>query len=44
MGSHPRASDVFLAVEVADTTLNFDLRTKAPPYARSGIAELWTWT
>jgi Uma2 family endonuclease len=41
MGSLPRASDVFLAVEVSDTTLPFDLRTKAPLYARCGIAELW---
>ena len=41
MGAHPRASDVFLAVEVSDATLRFDLRTKAPLYARSGIAELW---
>jgi len=41
MGSHPRASEVLLAVEVADATLRFDLRTKAPLYARCGIAELW---
>jgi Uma2 family endonuclease len=41
MGSHPRASDVLLAVEVSDTTLGFDLRTKAPLYARCGMAELW---
>lgn len=41
MGAHPRVSDVFLAVEVSDTTLGFDLRTKAPLYARCGIAELW---
>lgn len=39
--SHPTASDVFLVVEVADTTLGFDLRTKSPLYARSGIAESW---
>ena len=41
MGSHPRASDVLLAVEVSDTTLRFDLKTMAPLYARCGIAELW---
>jgi len=39
--SHPKASDVFLAVEVADTTLAFDLGTKVPLYARCGIAEVW---
>jgi Uma2 family endonuclease len=41
MGSHPQASDVFLVVEVADTTLGFDARVKAPLYARCGIAEAW---
>ena len=41
MGAHPRASDVLLAVEVADSTLSFDSRIKAPLYARCGIAELW---
>lgn len=40
-GSHPPVSDVFLVVEVADTTLAFDLGTKVPLYARCGIAEVW---
>ena len=39
--SLPRASDVLLVVEVADTTLGFDLRTKVPLYARCGVTELW---
>ena len=39
--SHPTASDVYLVVEVADTTLSFDLGTKMPLYARCGIAEAW---
>jgi Uma2 family endonuclease len=30
-----------LVVEVADTTLNFDLTTKAALYARAGIADYW---
>jgi Uma2 family endonuclease len=30
-----------LVVEVADSTLNFDLTTKAALYARAGIAEYW---
>jgi Uma2 family endonuclease len=38
---HPGVADVLLAVEVADTTLSFDLGTKAPMYARCGISELW---
>jgi Uma2 family endonuclease len=39
--SMPRASDVLLVVEVSDSTLKFDLRTKVPLYARCGIAEAW---
>jgi Uma2 family endonuclease len=39
--SHPQAADVYLVVEVADTTLGFDLGRKASLYARCGIAELW---
>ena len=41
MGSLPGSSDVLLALEVSDSTLRFDLRRKAPLYARCGIAELW---
>ena len=40
-GSHPTVSDVLLVVEVADTTLRYDLGTKIPLYARSGIPEAW---
>jgi Uma2 family endonuclease len=40
-GSHPGVPDVYLVVEVADTTLRFDLGTKVPLYARCGIAEAW---
>ncbi len=39
--SHPTAADVLLVVEVADSTLPFDLGTKIPMYARGGIAEVW---
>ena len=39
--SHPETADVYLVVEVADTTLAFDLGRKAAIYARCGIAELW---
>lgn len=39
--SLPTAPDVLLVVEVADTTLSFDLRTKVPLYARCGIGETW---
>ena len=39
--SHPTVADVYLVVEVADTTLRFDLGVKVPLYARCGIAEVW---
>jgi Uma2 family endonuclease len=39
--SHPRVADVLLVIEVSDTTLGFDLRIKAPLYARCGITEAW---
>ena len=35
------AADVFLLVEVADTTLAYDRDVKLPVYARAGIAEVW---
>jgi Uma2 family endonuclease len=38
---HPKAEDVLLLVEVADTTAEFDRRIKLPLYARAGIAEVW---
>jgi len=39
--SHPTTAEVLLVVEVADTTLSFDLGTKIPLYARGGITEAW---
>jgi Uma2 family endonuclease len=39
--SHPVATDALLVVEVADTTLEYDLKVKRPLYARAGVAELW---
>jgi Uma2 family endonuclease len=37
----PEASDVLLIVEIADSSLLFDLTTKALLYARCGVAEYW---
>jgi hypothetical protein len=37
----PQPEDVALVVEIADTTLRFDLAVKARLYARAGIAEYW---
>ena len=39
--SNPRPEDLRLVVEVADSSLNFDLTTKAALYARAGIIEYW---
>ncbi len=41
LASRIRAADIRLVVEVSDTTLRFDLFTKAPLYARAGITEYW---
>lgn len=39
--SHPVPADVFLLIEVADTSLRLDRRVKLPLYARAGIREAW---
>ena len=41
MTAHPGAADVLLVIEVADTSLAYDLGTKVPLYARHGIPEVW---
>lgn len=38
---HPRADDVLLVIEVANSTLAYDRDTKAPIYAEVGILEYW---
>jgi Uma2 family endonuclease len=37
----PQPGDLELVVEIADTTLQFDLTVKAGLYARAGIVEYW---
>lgn len=39
--AHPEATDVFLAIEVADTSVDKDRDIKLPLYARAGISEAW---
>ncbi|MGQ4647351.1 Uma2 family endonuclease [Lyngbya aestuarii] len=39
--SHPKASDVYLIIEVADSTLKRDCELKAKDYAQSGIVDYW---
>lgn len=41
MTQRPQARDLMLAVEISDSTLNFDLGPKASLYARAGIPEYW---
>ncbi len=38
---HPGPEDVFLVVEVADSSLDYDRQEKLSAYARAGIAEVW---
>jgi len=38
---HPTAEDTFLLLEVADTSLKFDLKVKIPLYARMEVPEGW---
>ncbi len=38
---HPQPADVFLLIEVADSTLLTDREDKLPIYARAGIPEVW---
>ena len=40
-GKHPRPPDVFLLIEVSDSTLIIDREEKLPIYARARIAEVW---
>jgi len=38
---HPQPADVFLLVEISDTSLTTDREEKLPAYGRAGIAEVW---
>lgn len=38
---HPQPADVFLLVEVSDSSLTTDREDKIPAYGRAGIAEVW---
>jgi Uma2 family endonuclease len=39
--AHPGPDDVLLVIEVSDTTVASDRRTKLPMYAAAGIPEAW---
>lgn len=38
---HPTAEDVFLLIEVADSTVQYDCNAKLPAYGRAGVPEVW---
>jgi Uma2 family endonuclease len=38
---HPRPKDVYLVIEVSDSSLLYDRQVKAPLYAGAGIPEYW---
>ena len=38
---HPAPEQVFLLIEVSDSTLSLDREEKLPAYGRAGIAEVW---
>ena len=38
---HPQPDEVFLLVEVSDSTLAYDREEKLPAYGRAGVAEVW---
>lgn len=38
---HPTPDDIFLVIEVADSTVETDRRCKIPAYAHAGIPEVW---
>ena len=39
--AHPSAADVLLAIEVADTSVDYDREVKLPLYAQAGLPEVW---
>jgi Uma2 family endonuclease len=39
--SHPGAADALIVVEVSDSSLDHDRKTKLPLYARFGVPEVW---
>ena len=38
---HPQPADILLAIEVADSSLDYDREQKVPRYAAAGVPEVW---
>jgi Uma2 family endonuclease len=41
LSGHPKPHEVYLIIEISDTTLELDRTIKLPLYAQAGIIELW---
>ncbi|MBW4563115.1 MAG: Uma2 family endonuclease [Mojavia pulchra JT2-VF2] len=41
LAHHPYPEDIFLVIEISDTTLNYDQTTKLKIYAEAGIYDYW---
>ena len=41
LSGHPRVEDIILAIEISDSTLQYDRETKLPLYAEAGINNYW---
>ena len=39
--AHPGAKDIYLVIEVSESSLKFDLNTKTKLYAQYGVPEVW---
>ncbi len=39
--THPQPEDIFWLLEISNSTVDYDLSTKANLYARAGIADYW---
>ena len=39
--AHPSGKDIYLVIEVSESSLKFDLNAKAKLYARYGVPEVW---
>ncbi|MGB3849066.1 MAG: Uma2 family endonuclease [Tunicatimonas sp.] len=39
--AHPQPKDVYLLIEVADSSLHIDRKVKLPVYALAGVSEVW---
>ncbi|MDJ0675919.1 MAG: Uma2 family endonuclease [Calothrix sp. MO_167.B42] len=39
--AHPQPKDIFLIIEVADSTVKYDREVKVPLYAQAGVVEVW---